>query len=215
MMNTNGSWNIKLHKSASKLKSTRKCQVNLFEQLDKYTRAHSIRVQKIAQKLGENLRLTRDEINHLGTAALFHDIGKIAVNLDILFKNKKLSAKERQQVHRHPEVGAKLWLQSGGYYRVSEGILSHHENYDGTGYPFGLAGEAIPLWGRIIAIADALDAMLSERPYRQPSSLDFTLKTIQQASGKQFDPYLISEIHKSFKGNGFLSLYGDLWSSPS
>lgn len=211
-MNTNSSWNIKLHKSTSKLKSNRKCQNYLLAQLDRYTRVHSQRVQKIAQKLGDILHLNSDEINHLSIAALYHDIGKIAVNQDILLKNKGLTTKEQKQIHRHPEVGADLWLETGGCYRISEGILSHHENYDGTGYPFGLSGEAIPFWGRIISIADALDAMLSERPYRQPRSLEKTLKTIHQASGKQFDPYLISRIHKSFEGNGFLSLYGDLWS---
>lgn len=205
-MNRSNARHIRLSLPLSLIKSQGNSPHVLLAQLDSITREHSIRVGKLAGKFGELLGLQHEERAHLATAGLFHDIGKIAIDRKILYKKEPLLTHEKNVIQSHPELGAKIWLQIGGYYRISEAILCHHENYAGSGYPFGLTGEDIPRWARIIAIADALDAMLSARPYREPCSVQQTLQTILDGSGQQFDPYLLARLYKSLRDRGFLLL---------
>lgn len=204
-------WNVKKFVASPSLRSAKQAQLALLEKLDIFTRQHSYRVQQLVLKLGGLLNIQGDELRDLGHAGLFHDIGKIAVDKKILYKESRLSANETQVIRQHVEIGAKLWLQAGGYYRISEAILTHHENFDGSGYPFGLSGTEIPLWGRIIAVADALDAILSERPYKHGTSLKRAVERIRQARGKQFDPKIVDALNTSYSQNGFASLYETLW----
>ncbi|HHL71183.1 MAG TPA: HD domain-containing protein [Bacteroidetes bacterium] len=163
----------------------------LFIQLDNDTRQHCYRVSQLAGQLGRAFGLETHEISLLETAALFHDIGKIAIDKTILSKPTLLTASEREMVRLHPEMGAQIWLELGGPYSISETILCHHEAFDGSGYPFGLAGDDIPLHARMVTLADALDAMLSSRNYSAPLTIDDAIRIISNLSGKQFDPLLV------------------------
>ncbi|MCA9740241.1 MAG: HD domain-containing protein [Deferribacteres bacterium] len=206
-MNKTRSKHIKLSLPSPYLKSRGNWQNFLLAQLDSYTRIHSLRVGRVAAKIGELLNLKSEDRLHIATAGLFHDIGKLMIDRDILYKQNPLSKDEMHTLQSHPELGAKIWLKAGGYYRISEAILCHHENYDGSGYPLGLARQDIPLWGRIIAVADALDAMLSARPYREPFTLPQTLQAILDSNGTRFDPFLLDRLHKGLRDTGFLHFF--------
>ncbi len=173
--------------------------VELHLLLDHETRMHTFRVREIAVKIGILMGLRDEELFHLGNAAQFHDIGKIAIHPHILMQRRALSETERQQIRQHPEIGAEIWRFFGGSPAVARAIISHHEHYDGHGYPYGLTGPDIPMWGRIIAVADALDAMLSERPYSKSMNIEKASLLLLQASGSQFDPYIIRRLLKSEK----------------
>jgi HD-GYP domain-containing protein (c-di-GMP phosphodiesterase class II) len=127
----------------------------------------------------------------LKTSALLHDIGKIGVADRILLKDGKLTDEEYAAIKRHPEIGRNIIKQVQGFsdlQPVVEGVLYHHERYDGKGYPEGLRGESIPLFGRIIAVADAFDAMTSNRPYRSGMPVEKALTIIHEGKGTQWDP---------------------------
>ena len=162
--------------------------------LDEETRNHCRRVRKIAVQIGKMLGLSHLELQRLGVAAQFHDLGKIAIDPAILNHHGRLSRHQWQQIIKHPEIGADLWHSFSNDRAIGRAILCHHERYDGGGYPDGLTGTQIPLWSRIIAVADALDAMVSHRPYRR--ALDFHTATLSllKASGSQFDPLIIHKI---------------------
>ncbi len=163
----------------------------LFIQLDNDTRQHCYRVSQLAGQLGRAYGLDSRDLSRLETAALFHDIGKIAIDKSILSKPTPLTASEREMIRLHPEMGAQIWLELGGAFSISETILCHHEAFDGSGYPFGLAADDIPLHARMVTLADALDAMLSSRNYSAPLELDDAIAIINSLSGKQFDPLLV------------------------
>jgi len=127
----------------------------------------------------------------LKKSAILHDIGKIGIPDGILLKDGKLTDDEFTKIKKHPEIGAYIIQQVQGFSEmdlVIEGVMYHHERYDGIGYPMGLAGEAIPLFGRLIAVADAFDAMTSDRPYRTGMSFDKALGIIEEGKGVQWDP---------------------------
>lgn len=187
----------------------------LFNRLDELTRHHSRRVQTLALRLGHALQIDANELPSFATAALFHDLGKIDISGEILFKRNHLSAAERDRIQQHPEIGARIWLEAGGYYRISEAILSHHENFNGSGYPFGLRGTQIPLWGRIISIADALDVMIAGRHYSQPGNITNAIERLRAASGVQFDPELVDKITAFFKKIGWPALGAAIWRRAS
>ncbi len=139
---------------------------------DAYTAGHSRRVREISLRIGNEIGLSRDELEILGHAALFHDIGKIAVPDAILMKPGNLTDSERAVMQIHPEEGAEIVGRLGFLADAVPAILHHHENFDGTGYPAGLTELEIPLGARIIHVADALDAMMNARVYRPGRSLD-------------------------------------------
>lgn len=149
---------------------------------------HSERVGELCQFLGQVLGMRKDEMNLLKVISNLHDIGKIAIDEQVLNKPGKLNDEEWAEIKRHPEIGYRILSSSSEYAEISEDILSHHEHWDGGGYPQGLKGKEIPYRSRIIAIADAYDAMTSDRPYRKAMSKDQALKEIIRCSGTQFDP---------------------------
>lgn len=157
---------------------------------DKYTHGHSTRVTVYSLALAEKLNLQDDLLEEIETAGLLHDIGKIAIPEKILLKPGKLTDEEYEVIKMHPELGEKLITSIDKLNKISLWLKSHHERYDGTGYPEGLAGEAIPISARIIAIADTYDAMTSDRAYRKALSHEVAIAEIQECSGTQFDPHL-------------------------
>ncbi|MFC1957852.1 diguanylate cyclase [Chloroflexota bacterium] len=158
---------------------------------DHYTRSHSKMVSEYVIALAEALNLETLEINRLETCALLHDIGKIGISDEILNKTGKLSAEEWKIMKVHPQLGATIVSHSHRLAPCIDGILHHHEKYDGSGYPGGLRGEEIPLAARILTIADAFAAMISDRPYSKAISHEEAAEEIKRGSGKQYDPHLI------------------------
>lgn len=155
---------------------------------------HSIRASSLCQSIGKALELSELQINKLKVVGLLHDIGKIAIEESILDKPEKLTYKEWEEIRKHPDIGYRILSSSADMKELAEITLSHHERWDGTGYPKGLKGEAIPMLSRIVALADSYDVMTSDRPYRKALTKEAALKEILDNAGSQFDP----EIAKVF-----------------
>ena len=163
---------------------------------DSHTAGHSRRVQTLALLLGRDLGLSEAELEALGHAARFHDVGKLAVPEAILLKSEKLGEVDWVVMRRHPEVGAHLIEHLGFLDDALPAIRHHHERFDGTGYPDKLAGEDIPLGARIIHLADALDAMLTARPYRPALEPLAALDQIRNGAGAQFCPQCVEALDR-------------------
>lgn len=151
---------------------------------------HSKRVSLICQKIGMELKMPKEQLRLLEAISELHDIGKIAIDDAIINKPGKLSESEWEMIKKHPEIGYRILSTSPEYSEIAQDILSHHERYDGLGYPRGLKGTEIPVRARIISLADAYDAMTSPRPYRAPLSKAEAVNEIKKYLGKQFDPEL-------------------------
>lgn len=162
--------------------------VLIMESRDSYMRGHSERVTSVAIEIARQMNLPESDQYVLRTAGKLHDIGKITISDRILSKPEKLTPSEWAEIHMHPIRGVEIVMPL----RFLEGglalIRNHHERFDGHGYPDGLARNSIPLLARILAVADAFDAMTSERPYRRPLKLEKAIDEIKTASGTQFDP---------------------------
>lgn len=156
-----------------------------------YTSGHSTRVTRYTHLLCECLSLPSREIEDIVLAAQLHDIGKLGVDNRYLDKEGELSEEEWKNVRRHVTVGRKILLETGFLDSIVPMVESHHEKMDGSGYPLGLSGEAIPIGGRIIALADAFDAMTSDRAYRAALGRDVALAELRENSGTHFDPELV------------------------
>ncbi len=154
---------------------------------DPYTAGHSERVAAYSRAIALELRLPDREVRLIESAALLHDLGKIAVPDAVLFKPAKLDAAERRMIEVHPTVGASLLGAIRSMEDVVPCVLHHHEKVDGSGYPDSLVGEAIPLGARIIAVADAFDAMTTDRPYRRALPVATAVAEIVELTGAQFD----------------------------
>ncbi len=157
---------------------------------DKYTHGHSMRVTLYALALAKKLNLSDEMLEEIETTGLLHDIGKIAIPDRILLKPGKLTDEEFAVIKSHPELGEKLIKGINKLKLISGWLKSHHERFDGRGYPEGLKGEEIPLTARIIAIADTYDAMTSSRSYRAALSHEQAIDEVQKCAGTQFDPEL-------------------------
>jgi HD-GYP domain-containing protein (c-di-GMP phosphodiesterase class II) len=165
--------------------------VNALEASDPYTKGHSERVRFISVKLAEYIGLEQREIDALEHAAILHDIGKIGLDTGLLNKEEALSKDEMRIIKARPTIGDEILGPIDTLNGVRTTVLQHHERYDGMGYPLGLVGEEITLKARVLAVADAFDAMLTDRPYREAYSLEKTLDEIQKKAGSQFDPYVV------------------------
>ncbi len=185
--------NIHLHKELESLYTELLISlVNSIDLKDPYTKFHSERVTTYAYLIGKELNLPRKKLVTLFYASLLHDIGKIWSPDEALKKPGKLTEKEFEEIKKHPEVGASMIDHMEFLSESSRVLRHHHEHYDGSGYPDGLKGEDIPLLSRIIAVADAFDAMTSDRPYRKGMTIEEALSIIEEESGKQFDPEIAS-----------------------
>jgi diguanylate cyclase (GGDEF)-like protein/putative nucleotidyltransferase with HDIG domain len=163
---------------------------------DAYTAGHSRRVQQLALAIGRELGLSQAELDLLGHAALFHDIGKLAIPDSILLKPATLTDEEWALMQRHAEEGARIIDRLGFLNDAVPSIRHHHERFDGTGYPDKLRGEEIPLGARIIHVADALDSMLTTRIYRAARPLSEALEELRRASGTQFCPRCVTALER-------------------
>jgi diguanylate cyclase (GGDEF)-like protein/putative nucleotidyltransferase with HDIG domain len=158
---------------------------------DQTAQSHIRRVQVYAAGIARTLGMTNNDIQGVKTAALLHDIGKLAVPEHILSKPGPLTQEEFQKIRIHPQVGAEIISGVPFPYPVAPLILSHHERWDGKGYPTGLKGEEIPLGARILAVVDYFDALMSERPYHKPMSLEAAVGLLRQEAGKGLDPRVV------------------------
>ncbi len=163
---------------------------------DAYTAGHSRRVQQLALAIGRELGLSQAELDLLGHAALFHDIGKLAIPDAILLKPATLTAEEWDLMQRHAEEGARIIDRLGFLNDAVPAIRHHHERWDGTGYPDRLQGEEIPLGARIIHVADALDSMLTTRIYRAARPAGEALDELRRAAGSQFCPRCVAALER-------------------
>jgi hemerythrin-like metal-binding protein len=184
-------------------KATVVAMANFAEHRDTDTGVHVLRVARLVGQTARRLHqrglfsaiIDEEYIDHVSTASILHDVGKIATPDNVLLKAGPLTDEERASIKLHSAAGAKMLDQAGlmmtdsRYLRIGAEIaLTHHEWFDGTGYPHGLAGEDIPLSGRICALADVFDALTSRRPYKKPWSTEAAVQQIQQQTGSQFDP---------------------------
>ncbi|MBX5476530.1 MAG: HD-GYP domain-containing protein [Clostridia bacterium] len=161
------------------------------EAKDPYTAGHAERVSGIAVSLGKVMNMSDEDLEILEIVGLLHDIGKIAVPDAILNKRGPLTAEEYALMKKHPVTGHEIVRNIHFLGKGQEWVLHHHEHWNGKGYPDGLAGEAIPLGARVLAIADAADAMLSDRPYRRAMRLIEACRQLARASGEQYDPTVL------------------------
>lgn len=185
--------------------------IKTIETRDPYTSGHSVRVSKIAGAIARDLGLPRRRIEQVETAALLHDVGKIdMLYASIIQKPTPLTEDESRIIKTHAVKGAEL-LQSLSSLpeEVVRGVRHHHERYDGKGYPDGLVGKEIPLVSRIIMLCDSIDAMLSDRPYREAMSVDEVAAEIVRCSGSQFDPDIVDTIIRSGTLERAAELVGD------
>ena len=162
---------------------------------DPYTKGHSERVADISVALAQELNLSGRDIESIEYTALLHDIGKIGIADNILGKNSSLTNKEFDKIKEHTVIGAKI-IEPVDFLKNSyKAIYHHHEKYNGKGYPDGIKSEKIPILARIIAVADAYDAMSSDRPYRKKLSHNKILRELEEQSGKQFDPEVVKALN--------------------
>jgi putative nucleotidyltransferase with HDIG domain len=158
---------------------------------DSYTLGHSTRVSELAMELAKELGLKAQQIEEIEIACLFHDVGKIRIPDSILHKRGRLTHAQFKEMRKHPGYGAEILSKAPSLYKFLPAVRHHHEWHNGTGYPDGLSGEMIPLQAAIISLADAYDAITSDRPYRKAMTQKQALEEIKKASGKQFNPELI------------------------
>jgi putative two-component system response regulator len=172
---------------------------------DPYTRGHSDRVRRMSMRIAAQLGFSQEKLENLVFGALLHDIGKIGIRDEVLQKKGPLSPEEYQYVQQHPLIGVKIVEGIDFFKDKIPMIRSHHEHYDGSGYPDGLIGEVIPLEARIIAVSDAFDSMTSLRPHRRAMPVDEVLVEMEKGKGRQFDPnildiFLKEKLYDSSKG---------------
>lgn len=181
----------KITESQSMRNHTIKVIMQTLHESNSREKIHSERVSKLSRKIGEAMELDSEVLKELEISGLMHDIGKIAINNSILDKPGKLTKDEYDEIKKHPEVSYHILKSADVYTRLAEHVLSHHEKWDGTGYPRGLAGSEIPLAARIISVADAYEAMTAARPYREVFTPEQALEELKQCSGTQFDPEIV------------------------
>lgn len=175
--------------------------VKILDSKDPYTRFHSHSVAKWSRMIGRRKGLNEDELNRLGLAALFHDFGKIGIPDEILSKTSRLTEDEFETMKKHPTIARDLLASLEPLSDLLPGITHHHERWDGRGYPAKLKGEEIPLWARIIALADSYDTMSTRRSYKEPYSREKVLSELEKGKGTQFDPELTEHLLAILKDN--------------
>ena len=168
------------------------------ESKDETTHEHLQRVQVYALEVGRDLGMKDEQLEALRAAAILHDIGKLAVPEHIISKPGKLTPEEFEKMKIHPVVGAEILERVQFPYDVSPIVLAHHEKWDGSGYPYGIKGEKIPLGARILGAVDCLDALASDRQYRRALPLNEAMDVVERESGKSFDPRVVAVLKKRY-----------------
>lgn len=170
--------------------------VKTLEERDEYTRGHSERVAKLSVAIGRELGLREKHLEKLRRGALLHDIGKIGIRDELLYKPGNFTPEERARMNQHPEKGHFIVLNCHLLWDIIPMIRNHHENFDGSGYPDGLEGEQIPLEARIVSLADYFDALATERPYKEAMPKEDCLYYVRNMAGKKFDPKVVDAFLK-------------------
>ncbi|NNJ25972.1 HD-GYP domain-containing protein [Alienimonas chondri] len=183
--------------------------VQTLDARDPYTRGHSERVAVVAHRLGRQLDLRPADLDNIYLSGLLHDIGKVGIDDGILRKPGKLTEEEFAQIRQHPVIGYEILAGISGLNEILPGVRHHHENFDGSGYPDNLAGSGIPEMARIMAVADAYDAMGSNRPYRDGMPLERIESIFKDGRGEQWDPEVIDAYFQCAEE------LRTLWSSPN
>lgn len=165
------------------------------------TYEHARRIAQMGQQIADHLGLDRGKVEELALLSKLHDIGKIAIPELVLLKESPLTDYEWQMIKSHSEVGYRIVSTLNETAHIAPGVLAHHEHWNGTGYPKGLAGDEIPLIARIIAVADAVDVMRHGRPYREPKSIPDICEELKRCRGRQFDPAVVDVALKILEGN--------------
>lgn len=173
--------------------------IKILEIHDPYTKGHSENVALLSSMIAKEMGFDEVQINEVYWIGLVHDIGKINIPNTILLKTGRLTEKEYEQIKHHPVWGADILSASDDLEMIVDGVLFHHERWDGAGYPNGLAGEQIPLYSRIIAVADTFDAMTSDRSYKKAVSAEESIEEILVNSAKQFDPMIVEIFCKLYE----------------
>jgi HD-GYP domain-containing protein (c-di-GMP phosphodiesterase class II) len=168
------------------------------EAKDPYTEGHSVRVAAYSEAIGKQLGLPAAQLDMIHRSCLVHDIGKIAVDENILGKRDALDVSEREKMDMHTLIGESILRPVAMLHPLLPGVRSHHEHYDGSGYPDGLVGEEIPIEARIMAVADAFDAMTSTRPYREALPEEDALAELKQHAGSHFDPRVVGAFEEIY-----------------
>lgn len=171
---------------------------------DAYTRGHSERVAVYSSRLGHQMGLQKETIEQIYFAGLLHDVGKIGIRDAIITKPDRLTPEEYEEVQQHPEIGAKILEPVEFLHNIVPCVRHHHEWYDGCskGYPDRLAGDQIPLPSRVIVVADTVEAMTSDRPYRKALPIDVVVQELHKYSGTQFDPVVVDAFLKLLEDEG-------------
>lgn len=189
----------------SEFYSAAKALIYALEIKDPYTSGHSYRVYKIAKELGQMFELTELEQFSLEGGSLLHDIGKIGIRDDVLFKPASLTADEYKTMKTHVVLGANIVSQVDALKPCLEPVLFHHERIDGRGYPHGIEGDEIPFIAKIASVADSYDAMTTNRVYMPARSAEDGLEEVIRCSGTQFEPVVVEAFaewwHKKYKAN--------------
>lgn len=173
--------------------------ISLTEAKDPYAGGHSLNVAERAVAIGEMMGLSQEESEDLRVAALLHDIGKIGIPSEVLHKPSRLTMAEFEVIKSHPAVSVEVVQAWEAFAATIPAILHHHERYDGKGYPHGLKGEEIPLLARVLAVADSIEAMSSERPYRPAMTREEIMATLKEGAGSQWDPQVVEAALKMLK----------------
>jgi diguanylate cyclase (GGDEF)-like protein len=181
----------KLHQSQSGRSAIVQTVMKLLEERDFMTEEHAGRLEELTSRVAATLQLKEQRIADIQLLAQFHDIGKIGISDNILLKAGPLTVEEKKEMQRHSEIGYRIAQSHSDLAPIADWILKHHEWWNGKGYPFGLKGKEIPLECRILAIADAYDAMTSDRPYRNALGCEVAIEEIKRYAGIQFDPDLV------------------------
>src|SRR5688572_8311289 len=175
---------------------------NALDARDPYTAGHSLRVSEYSSATAHSLTLSPQEADEIRIGALLHDIGKIGISDQVLQKPGRLTDEEFALIKEHPVIGRKILEGVQGLAVYLPTVELHHENWDGTGYPFGLSKEQVPLPARIVHVADAYDAMTSDRPYRRGMSSEDAVSALKKNAGTQFDPLLVNVFSKWVENGG-------------
>ncbi|MCL6479436.1 MAG: response regulator [Peptococcaceae bacterium] len=186
---------LRLKKMRDELENIRNLVVSIamtWEARDEYSVNHSRKTSFYAEKLARKVFSTKAEHERIRLAGLLHDIGKIGIKDSILLKPGRLEPAELEVVKQHPVASERICSSVSAFELILPYIRHHHERYDGKGYPDGLEKNKIPLGARIIAVADAFDALTSERPYRRPYSQEKAVEILREGAGTQWDPHLVS-----------------------
>jgi putative nucleotidyltransferase with HDIG domain len=161
------------------------------EERDPYTRGHSARVTAIAEAIARRLGWDEQRLELLRVGGPLHDVGKLGVSEEVLAKPGRLDEEELAQIREHPKLGARILMRVAALRGALPYVLYHHERWDGRGYPTGRAGDEIPLEARVLAVADAFDAMTSDRPYGPALEREEALAEVARCAGTQFDPEIV------------------------